>query len=117
MKRPILLIVVLLFAGAVHGATARLDTTVIRLITDETLFGGCMAELADRPDSEGLDCRLNRVTFSCTGDFTSVPVANRNFEMAQLAMLTNAPVFVFVDDARKHNGYCYAYRVHLFQGQ
>ena len=114
MNRQILFFsTLLLFAGTAYGATANLTTTVTRLLSDETLFGGCMAQLADRPDSLGLVCKKDWVSFSCTGDFASLNVANRNFELAQIASLTDASVRVFFDDTRKHNGYCYAYRIHL----
>ena len=115
MNRQILFFsTLLLFAGSAYGALANVDTTVTRLISDQALFGGCMAQLADRPDSTGLNCKGERVSFSCTGDFASLSAANRNFELAQIALLTDAPVKVYFDDTKKHNGYCYAYRIHLF---
>ncbi len=106
--------ILLLFTGTSYGAVANLTTTVTRLLSHETAFGGCMARLAVTTNSTGLDCRGFWVSFDCTGNFASLSAANRNYELAQIALLTDATVMVSMDDARKHNGYCYVRRIDLF---
>jgi hypothetical protein len=76
-----------------------------------------MALLAKAPSTLGLDCNGVWVTFSCTGDFASRDAANRNFESAQLALLTNSNVAILVDDTKKHNNYCFSERIELFPPQ
>ena len=95
------------------GVTRALNTTVTSTLSDISKFGGCMAYLQDRPDGVGLDCPGKFVTFSCTGDFAGKDAAKRNFEMAQIAYLTSRKVRVYVDDTKKHNGYCLASRIDL----
>ena len=73
-----------------------------------------MALLADRPDSVGLNCQGQWVSFSCSGDFTGKDVAQRNFDMAQIALLTKVNVRIYADDTKKHNGVCFVRRIDLF---
>ena len=113
-RQMFLFTTLLLLAGTAYGATASLTTTVNRLLSHETAFGGCMARLSDRPNSTGLNCKGFFVSFSCTGNFASLSAANRNFELAQIALLTDATVLVSMDDSRKHNGYCFVNRIDLF---
>lgn len=99
------------FAAAVQ---AKFDTYVQRTLSDSENYGGCMAKLADRPIEQGVDCRSVWVSFSCSGNFASKDVANRNFESAQIAMLTGAKIHVLVDDTKKHNSYCFAQRIDVY---
>jgi hypothetical protein len=113
MNRLFCLIAIGLLASNTHGVTAYFGTSIARTLSDEVNFGGCMAQLADPPSGEGLDCIRPWVSFSCTGDFVERDAASRNFEMAQIAQLTERTVFIQVDDARKHNGYCLASKIVL----
>ena len=107
-----LIIVGLLLPSLTWGAVARLDARVIRTqISDEGRFGGCMAGLDTNISESGLDCPFAWITFSCSGEFNSPSTANRQFELAQLALALNQTVSVWVDDARRHNGICYANRI------
>lgn len=91
----------------------RIDTTVVRTLSDATLYGGCAAQLAVAGTSVGLQCD-NWVSFSCTGDFAPKDVARRNYDMALLAAMTGASVRVVVDDNVKVNGKCFASRIEVF---
>jgi hypothetical protein len=115
---------VALVAGLTLGVPAHADkatfrATVLRtLVTAETSsdgsakFGGCMAYLSVSPQESGLNCPAGRwVTMSCSGDLTSKSNAMRLFDSAQLAFVTNKTVSVTVDDAKKHNGWCFAARI------
>ena len=103
----------LLISTTSFGVTRVLTTTVLSTLSDATYYGGCMASLADRPDSVGLDCNGAWAAFSCTGDFAGKDAANRNFEMAQIAYLTGRRVRVYMDDTKRHNGYCFGRRIDL----
>ena len=102
--------------------TGNFEATVERTLVTTTEdaqgnveFGGCMAQMsfaagAPRP-SGSLNCRDGWVTFSCSGNHTSKSNAMRLLDSAQLAFVTGRKVQVYVDDARKHNNWCFAYRI------
>ena len=115
MKRTVCIIVLLSIAAAAYGTTGAFNTKVQRVLSDTVNFGGCMAQLVNTPSAQGgLDCNGSYVTFSCTGDFAPKDAARRNFEIAQIALVTGNTVRVDVDDTKKHNGYCFARRIDLF---
>lgn len=84
---------------------------VVKTMIHEQEFGQCMAMINPSPDQHGLDCKKNWVTFSCSGDFNLAETGFQKLSAAQLGLLSGDPIFVQVDDYRKHNGYCYALRV------
>ncbi len=95
------------------AATMWIQTTVSRtMVGADDKFGGCMVQLADALPSE-LDCPDQPwVTLSCSGDHvTSKANAMRMLDSAQMAFFTGRQVRVYIDDQRKHNGFCFAYRV------
>ncbi len=102
-----------------HADKATFKATVLRtLVTGETnadgtaKFGGCMAYLSVSPQESGLNCPAGSwVTMSCTGGLTSKANGMRLFDSAQLAFVTEKTVSVTVDDAKKHNGWCFAARI------
>lgn len=110
----LLLLVPVLEASA---ATATMSTTVVRtLATENERFGGCMARVAAGiNEATGLDCERDWVTFSCSGEHTDKASAMRMFDSAQLAFMADRRVVIEVDDARKHNNFCFARRVDVMQ--
>lgn len=104
-------------ATSATAAVGNFNANVLRVISDNKWYGGCMASLSVAPSSIGLDCAGQSVTFSCTGDFATKDQAKRNFELAQMAMLLDAPIQVVVDDTKKHNGYCLVKRVDMVNPQ
>ena len=82
------------------------------LAVPDARWGGCMALLSKSPADEGLDCPTSRwVTFSCSGVHAKKSDAQRVFDSAQLAFVSRREAFVWVDDTKKHNGFCFANRV------
>lgn len=92
----------------VAGTAEVSGATVTRLVTDSSLYGGCIAYLVPGPESTSLSCSANWVTFSCTGDFNTKAQGNTKFAAAQLAYVTGNNFRVFLDDSKKHNGICWA---------
>ena len=95
-----------------------IEATVIRtLAIADDRFGGCMVELSERPAATGLMCPAESrwVTFSCTGTHTSKSSAMRMLDSAQLAFAMGKTVRVWVDDARTHNGHCFAERIEVLR--
>jgi hypothetical protein len=103
-----------MFPGIAYCAVAAVTTNITRTLSDEQYYGGCMAEVDTNLGSAGLACSSNWVSFSCTGDFTTSDTAHRAFDMAQIALVSGARTRVYVDDSRKHNGACFAYRLFLY---
>ena len=98
-----------------QAATATLQTTVTRVLTDTAAYGGCMALLAISPTTKLTGCSAGWVTFSCTGTFADKALAFANFENAKMALAMNKQVFVQFDDSKKHSGYCFARRVDVIK--
>ncbi len=114
MFRLLLLVLFGLFSpGIALGAGALITANVDRTLSDTENFGGCMAFLTAPIASVGLDCPGNWVSFSCTGDFAPKDAALRNFDSAQIAMLTGASVRIAVFDDKKHNGNCFGRRIEI----
>lgn len=98
----------------VWAATETVSGKVLRVLTiADGSFGGCMVLLDQSVPGAGLDCPGNWVTFSCTGDYTTVNQAKSMFEAAQVAFALDRRVNVRVDDTRRHNGWCYADRFEI----
>ena len=97
-------------SAAVKPVVANVTQT---LVSASSTWGGCMAKLSESLAEEGLDCPAggNWVTFSYTGEYTSKTAAFQMFDSAQLAFVAGHPVKVFVDDQRRHNGYCFVSRL------
>ena len=101
-----------------QATTESVKAEVRRTLTvaDER-WGGCMVALSVSPSESGLDCPANKwVTFSCTGTHTSKSNALRMYDSAQLAFVTGRTVEVWVDDTKKHNGYCFVDRIDVQAG-
>ena len=100
--------------GVGQATTVSMEARVTRtLAAADGSFGGCMAALDVSPSESGLDCPVGGkwVTFSCTGEHTTVADALRMYDSAQLAFVTGRRVRVWVDDTRKHNGHCFVSRI------
>jgi hypothetical protein len=70
-----------------------------------------MALTSPGPQSTGLACGINFVSFDCTGDFASRSQAQQKLSAAQLALVTGKQVRLVVDDSQTHNGYCFVRRI------
>ncbi len=78
-------------------------------------YGGCMAGLSVPVNTAAPapDCPYNWVSFSCDGTYASKEVAQLMLDQAQLALATKSPIFIAVDDSKKHNGYCTVIRMDI----
>jgi hypothetical protein len=85
------------------------------LITGDDRWGGCMAALSVNPQTVLPGCGATWVAFSCMGSFADPVRAYRMVDQAQLALAANKRVYVGFQDDKKHNGYCYAYRIDVLR--
>jgi hypothetical protein len=107
-----ILITIALMATLPASATQNFVTAEVRrTLVDENNFGGCMANLGRFLESTDLTCRDVWVSFSCSGDFNSSSFGFKKFQAAQLALITGKRIRVKLNDAKTHNGYCYAERI------
>lgn len=89
----------------------RRTLTMADLPDADTRFGGCMVALSVAPADKGLDCQSRWITFSCTGVYASRSSALRMYDSAQLAFVAGRTVRLWVDDTKKHNNHCFAFRI------
>lgn len=124
LNTSILLSAILGSAGSAYAVTGTLTTTVVRtLVSNESIYGGCMANLAAAinsatvsPGQPAVNCGTSGwVSFSCTGTYNSKDLAFYMLDQAQLALSLNKTVSVTVDDTKKHNGYCVATRIDVYK--
>lgn len=111
MLRPILGVLSIFIAMSAVGADRLYKATVSRTLIDDRYYGGCMALVSPAPSTVGLNCPHSWVSFSCSGDFNAKSVGNQKFAAAQLALVTGTPIYIHIEDNKKHNSFCFAYRI------
>ena len=104
--------------AAPQALTASFVTKVTRTLnTPDGEFGSCMVALAESPMDHGLDCPPGRwVTIDCAGQLepTDRLAALATFETAQMALIADRTVRVWVDDTHKIAGWCRVKRLDVW---
>lgn len=100
-------------ATGANAATGNAFGDTFRVLQGEDdQFGGCMVEVDPVP--AGLDCpgagTKGWLTLDCVGAYGSKSSASNRLNAATLALITKSTVQYFVDDSRKHNGFCMAFQ-------
>ena len=112
MRNTIMTMILVFFVSPSYGARATIENaTVVTIMTDSILFGGCMAKLSPSPHQTLPDCKPDWVALDCSGEFMAKDAANRGYSAAQLALVTEKPVSVRINDLKMHSGYCLAERI------
>lgn len=116
MKKHIIPILLLTLSSSLWASTATMTTSITRTLLDSSRFGNCMV-LLDRSirDSTNLNCPSRWVSFSCDGTYQPRDIANSMFDSAQMALALDKRVSIQIDDLKKHNGYCFAYRIDVLK--
>lgn len=116
----LLLLAPTLFVSNAYAETASIRAHVTRTLVSSTSYGGCMA-LIDKviasQASRPLNCPSQWVSFSCDGTFNTQAMAFRKLDIAQKSEVTGHKVELYIDDSKKHNGYCFAYRIDSFNAE
>ena len=89
--------------GYVNGA--KIDKMIV---TSDGSYGGCLLHLDKRTEDTVAGCGRSWVSLSCSGEFATKSDARFLLETAQLAYALDKTVQVRINDAKKHNGYCFA---------
>ena len=103
------------------SAVRNFNAKVQRILTDDVLFGGCMA-LLDRSGtsatSGAIDCPQRWVAMDCDASILETSTKSKGankLSAAQLAMITETWVTVYLTDTPKaEEAYCVAIRIDNF---
>lgn len=109
-----LIVGLILVAVPAYADLATIHAKPVRILVADNQFGGCMVQITVDPQSVLPNCGSAWVTLSCDGTFVPKDVSSRMLEQAQLAFALDKHITVFVDDSRRHNGYCLAHRVDVW---
>ena len=104
-------VVASIISQASLAETALWNAKVTRIMTDETLYGGCAAYLSEKSQDQGLSCTSNFVTMDCLGETRSKSIGNTFLQAAQLALITDRTVKIKADDSRIINNMCVVTRI------
>lgn len=101
-----------IFCHSAIAAKGAVTSKVVRLLTDESRYGGCMAEMQTSPSTVLVGCATRFVTFDCLNSLGTTNKANANsrFAAAQLAYVSGKNLYVKFDDSKTVDGYCFAER-------
>lgn len=112
------------FAVCSHSVAAPIGNTdgwyatVNQILTHDSAYGGCMADITPTPASRsGINCSTTWVSFNCLNTSKDGYVApgkaigQAKLAAAQLGYVTGKRVKVEVDDGVKFNGHCTAFNV------
>lgn len=84
--------------------------TITRVLSDSTKYGGCMVKINT---SIGNGCPSSGwVSLDCTETHYQ-GASKKNFAMVLAALALNKQVSLRVENTKKHDSYCVAYRVDL----
>ncbi len=102
-----------MLASVASADTVSVSAKVKKILASETNFGGCMVELTVSPQNQLPACNANWVTLSCDGTHVPQTTARRLLDQAQISYALDKVMTVFIDDSRRINGYCLAFRIDL----
>ena len=108
---PLVALALITYASAAHSEQAGFNTSVISTLTDSDQFGGCMIKVNRVPDQ--LSCKQNTSGVAWLSSRCDTEQGRDSFRQAQLALLTNGKIAVWVDDTDTTEGFCNVYRTIL----
>ena len=104
-------IVLSLFCAPGHTAVAGVSGTISNILAHDQLFGKCMIRSTTFAPTN--NCPAEWVSLDCSGEFGSKADSSRLLDISQMAFALGTSIYVVIDDAKKHNGFCVAARVEL----
>ena len=114
----IMAILIMTLSSTAYAEKGYIIDKIERVMIHGSAFGSCMVKFAvvvGENSSKPLDCPSSWVSLSCSGDFNSKDIAYRMYDNAQMSLALNKRVAVYIDDTKKHNGYCVAYQVNVYK--
>ena len=118
LKRISALVGAFAFATNAVGAVIINETKITGTLTHGVAYGGCMIEIPEGPGRDKLQtagCNRQYISVGCTANpAIGISRANAaaNFSAAQLAMVSNAPVDLVVNENLTYNReYCVAVQI------
>ena len=117
----VIIAILFLYAQVGTAAVGNFNAKVERILTDDVLFGGCMALLStsgSNATSGAINCPQRWVALDCDNSVLtngSKAKAARKYSAAQLALVTDSWVTVYLTDTPKaSSNYCVAIRIDNF---
>jgi len=108
--KSMLLVLVIVLSAPSNAASFWRTGKVTRTLSD-IAYGQCMVHLdvsvANGCPSSGW------VSLDCVGTFAVKEIGERNYATALAASMASKKISVYIDNAKKHNGYCVARRVDM----
>lgn len=106
----------LAISGVANAAIVRLPPTTVfsTFTTANGTYGGCMASLNINVAQTAANCPADGfVSFSCTGELNDADISAKMHDSAAMAQVLAKRVRVYIDDQKKHNGYCVVERIDI----
>ena len=98
------------------AAQSAVTAKVKEILLDETFYGGCIAQLVSPNQLANCQANPTYVSFDCKGvTGRSKSEAATMLSTAQMAYVTEDPLFVIFDDSHIINGVCIASRVSVIK--
>ena len=97
---------ILVFSCGATAAGYNYVATPTKILIDDANYGGCMVQTSPGPESVAPSCKAGFVSVDCSGAYFSKSIAATKLGAIQLAFVTSGRLFLRIDDAKKHNGYC-----------
>ena len=101
----------LFFLSSQSLAVEKVQGKVIKLLTHESAFGQCMAQITGYAGSA--DCKGDWISFDCGGDFNDKSAARNFYELAQMSLALEKQITAFVEPTERHSGFCVVKRLDL----
>ena len=115
--KALLLGVLLFLPITAQSATKAVRSPVFGILTGDN-YSGCMVQIGRIPTDSGLNCPdkdRTWVTLDCAGNRMARSEADRNFRLAQMAILSKDKITITIDDSFKASGWCLGKQIILFR--
>ena len=109
----LLLVLLTLVPNITFAAIDVQEGKVEKLLTDQASFGKCMINSPGFSPSN--NCRAGWVSLDCDGVFMAKEDSRRMWESAQMAFALGETVKVWINDAKKINGWCLIDRIDVLK--
>ena len=107
----ILLGVMVMWSSVALSAVGTHYGAIEAVLSDNVNYGYCMLKVAwESP----IDCPNNWVSMDCKGSYSPKENTRRLWDVALMAKATESPIYLVINDAKKHNGFCVVERLEIF---
>jgi len=109
--KSIFLGVMAIWSSAAQSAVGTHYGSIDALLSDNKNYGFCMIKVKWE---SSIDCPNNWVSVDCKGSYSTKENTRRLWDVALMAKATDSNIYLVINDAKKHNGFCVVERIELF---